>query len=142
MELFQCRPQDIDAAWRDGACVLGEATRHAQREITLDQLKMLLSRGERTLIGARDGDRITGWAAVQVQQLPNLRVLYIFALAGKGICSAEGVARLREYALANGCTTIRGAVRPSMARLLQRLGGKPLYTTYELEAVWTADEKP
>jgi hypothetical protein len=133
--LFQCRPDEIDRAWRDGAHRLSEATKWAAREITTDQLKMLLSRGERVLLGARDETGVKGWAAIQVQQLPNIRCLYIYALQGHGICSAEGVALLRQYAQANGCTTIRGAVRASMARLLTKLGGKPLYMTYELEAL-------
>lgn len=135
MQLFQCRPDEIDRAWRDGADKLSEATKWAAREITTDQLKMLLARGERTLLGARNEDgAIVGWAAVQVQQLPNIRVLYLFALQGRGLCSAEGIAILREYAQANGCTSIRGAVRASMARLLTRLGWTPLYQTFELEA--------
>jgi len=133
MELFQCRPDEIDRAWQDGAHRLSEATKHAAREVTADQLKMLLARGERILLGARDGNEVKGWAAVQVQQLPNIRVLYIFALQGSGVCSPAGIALLREYAVANGCTTIRGAVRASMARLLTRLGGRPLYQTFELE---------
>ena len=54
MNLFVCKPADIDHAWRNGADVLAEATKWASREITADQLKFLLARGERTLIGARD----------------------------------------------------------------------------------------
>ena len=70
MNLFVCKPADIDHAWRNGADVLAEATKWASREITADQLKFLLARGERTLIGARDETGTKGWAAVQVQQLP------------------------------------------------------------------------
>jgi len=133
MELFQCQPGEIDRAWRDGANTLAEATKWAAREITPDQLKMLLSRGERTLIGARDETGIKGWAAVQVQQLPNIRILFIYAMAGKGICSTAGFALLKEYAQANGCSSIRGAVRASMVRLAQKFGAKPLYQTVEIE---------
>jgi hypothetical protein len=132
MELFVCQPQDIDHAWANGASELGEACKWAHGEITPDQLKMLLSRGERTLIGAREDGRIMGWAAVQVQQLPNLRVLYIFALQGKGIVNAQGARLLREYAKFNGCSSIRGAVRASMQRLLRRVEAKPLYMTCEV----------
>jgi len=135
MELFQVPPQQIDRAWADGASVLGEACKWALREITPDQLKMLLSRGERVLLGAKEGDQILGWASVGVQQLPNIRVLYIYAMAGKGIANKEGFGLLKEYAIANGCTTIRGAVRPAMMRLMtQRFGAKPLYQTFETEA--------
>jgi len=133
MELFQCQPAEIDRAWRDGANVLADATKWASREITADQLKMLLSRGERTLIGSRDESGVKGWAAVQVQQLPNIRILYIYAMAGKGVCSAEGFDLLKQYAVANGCTSIRGAVRASMARLAAKFGAKPLYQTIELD---------
>lgn len=134
MKLFICRPDEIDRAWKDGAHKLSEATKWAAREVTTDQLKMLLSRGERTLIGARDeSGAITGWAAVDVQQLPNIRVLYIYALQGRGLCSAEGVRMLQEFARSHGCTSIRGAVRASMARLLGRLGARPIYQTVEWE---------
>lgn len=132
-ELFQCQPHEIDKAWRDGASELARATKWAAREITPDQLKMLLSRGERTLIGARVDGAVIGWAAVGVQQLPNLRVLYVFAMAGKGIASPEVMAEISRYAESHGCSAVRGAVRPSMARLLGLRGWKPIYQTYELE---------
>ena len=132
MELFQCSPAEIDRAWKDGAHSLSEACKWASREITTDQLKMLLSRGERTLIGARDETGVKGWAAVQVQQLPNIRVLYIFALAGSGVINREGVALLKQYAEANGCSSIRGAVRASMTRLMRRFEAQELYTTIEM----------
>lgn len=136
MELFICRPDEIDRAWREGAHKLSEATKWAAREITTDQLKMLLARGERTLIGCRENGEVLGWAAVQVQQLPNLRILYVYALQGKFVCTPEVMGKLQEYAEANGCSAIRGAVRPSMARLLRKVvGAQPIYTTVEWGAV-------
>ena len=133
MVLFECKPADIDRAWRDGAHVLSEATKWAAREITADQLKMLLSRGERTLIGARDDSGVKGWAAVQVQQLPNIRVLFVYCMAGRGICSPQGFGLLTQYAVAHGCTSIRGAQRAAMIRLSQKFGAKVLYSVIEIE---------
>jgi hypothetical protein len=133
IELFHCQPHEIDRAWKNGASELARATKWAAREITPDQLKMLLARGERTLLGARDDGKVIGWAAVSVQQLPNMRVLYVFAMAGKGIASPEVMALIRQYAEHNGCSTVRGAVRPAMARLLGLRGWKPLYQTLEME---------
>lgn len=132
LELFQCSPAEIDRAWRDGAHRLSEACKWASREITADQLKMLLSRGERTLIGTRENGRVLGWAAVQVQQLPNIRTLYIYSMQGEGICTPEGFSLLREYAESNGCSSIRGAVRASMMRMLKRFGASEIYTTCEI----------
>lgn len=133
LSLFECKPQDIDKAWRDGAHILSEATKWAEREITASQLKMMLARNERTLIGARDEAGVKGWAAVQVQQLPNIRTLYVFAMAGRGICSAEGFLLLKQYAIHHGCSSIRGAQRDEMVRLSRRFGAKPLYTVIEIE---------
>lgn len=134
MELFQVQPHEIDRAWRDGAHMLCEATKWASREITADQLKMLLSRGERTLIGARVDGAVVGWAAVGVIQCPNIRVLHVYAAQGAGIVSSECLSLLKAYAASSGCTSIRGCVRPSMARLMRKHGGKPLYLTFEMEA--------
>lgn len=134
MELFQVQPHEIDHAWRNGADQLGEACKFALREVTPDQLKFLLARGERTLIGIRDNGKVTGWGAVQVHQLPNIRVLYIYSMAGKGLVSFEAFKLLKEYAKANGCTTIRGSCRPSMVRFLKKYGAQPLYQTIEMEA--------
>ncbi|MGL4231449.1 MAG: hypothetical protein ACRCWJ_08785 [Casimicrobium sp.] len=133
MELFQVQPHEIDRAWKDGAHKLSEATKWASREITPDQLKMLLARGERVLIGARDETGVHGWAAVGVVQMPNIRVLHIYSLQGKGVCSMEGLNLLKAYAYSLGCTSIRGACRASMVRFAQKFGAKPVYTTIELE---------
>ena len=142
MELFVCAPHEIDRAWAEGAHKLSEACKWAGREITPDQLKMLLSRGERTLIGLRDQGKINAWFAVQVSQLPNIRILYVYALQGAGACCAEGHRLLSQFAQANGCSTIRGAVRPSMMRLLrQRFGADALYTTFEVP-LWQAADQP
>lgn len=133
LELFQCQPAEIDRAWKEGAHRLSEACKWASREITPDQLKMLLARGERTLIGARDETgAVAGWAAVQVQQLPNIRILYIYSLAGSGVASQEGYALIKQYAQANGCSAIRGAMRASMVRLARKFGATELYTTCEI----------
>jgi hypothetical protein len=133
MELFVCQPHEIDRAWRDGADMLGDAIKHAQGEVTLDQLKMLLSRNERTLIGLRDETGVKGWAAVGVQQLPNIRVMHVYAMAGKGICTVDGFDLLKQYAVANGCSSVRGAVRAAVMRMMQqRFGATPLYQTFEV----------
>jgi hypothetical protein len=131
LELFQCQPAEIDKAWREGAHKLSEACKWASREITPDQLKMLLARGERVLIGMREDGEVKGWAAVQVQQLPNIRILYLYSLQGAGVCSEEGFVLLKQYAEANGCSAIRGAVRASVMRLARKFGATELYTTCE-----------
>lgn len=134
MELFQCTPAQIDQAWADGAHQLAEACKLASREITVDQLKMMLARGERTLIGVRDGSHVKGWAAIQVQQLPNIRTLYVYSIYAPGATGPEVFAQLKQYARANGCSVIRGACNEAVARLwARRFDAKPLYQIMEIE---------
>jgi hypothetical protein len=136
MQLYEVSPAHIDRAWRDGAAELARACKWAANEITPDQLKMLLSRGERQLLCVREGEAIKGWVAVQVQQLPNIRILYVYGLAGKDVCTPEGGRLIREYAEGHGCSSVRGSVRASMMRMLkQRFGARPLYQTFEMECV-------
>jgi hypothetical protein len=135
MKLFQVPPSHICKAWGDGAYNLGKATDHAKREITPDQLKLLLLRGERTLLGiADDSDIPQAWAAVQIQTLPNLRTLFVYALYAPGATSPEAFKLLAEYGRSNGCMTIRGCCIDPIGRIWERrFEAKKLYSTYEIE---------
>ncbi|MCM3900182.1 MAG: hypothetical protein ND866_00595 [Pyrinomonadaceae bacterium] len=74
------------------------------------------------------------WAAVQVQQLPNIRILYVYSIYAPGSTSPEAFALLKDLARSEGCTTIRGACSEQVARLWERkLQAKRLYTTMEIE---------
>jgi hypothetical protein len=98
-------------------------------------LKLLLLRGERTLIGiADDSDIPRAWAAVQIQTLPNLRTLYVYAMYGPGWAGLESFNLLRDYARQNGCETIRGSSIDSIGRLWEkRFQAQKLYSVYEME---------
>lgn len=134
LELFQVPASHIDAAWRDGAHVLSQACKRAEREVTADQLKMLLARGERTLLGLGNGANTIAWAAVQVVQLPNLRVLHVYAIHASGATSAEAFALLKRYAVQHGCTVVRGCCDEPIARLWERkFRAQRVYVTMEFE---------
>jgi hypothetical protein len=135
MELFVVSPAFVDAAWADGASTLAEATKWANREITADQLKMMLGRGERALLGMREGtEKPCAWAAVQVQQLPNIRVLYVYGIVAHNQVAPEQFGKLKDYAKANGCSTIRGVSSDAVGKIWERkLKAKRLYAIYEIE---------
>lgn len=134
MKLLIIPPAHVDRAWRDGASQLAEACKWADREVTPDQLKMMLARGERMLLGLQVEDKFVAWAATQVQQLPNIRVLYIYSIFARGETGDAAFKQLAEYARAEGCTSIRGACSPAVGRLWERmLDAKPIYTIYEIE---------
>jgi hypothetical protein len=135
MDLIEIPAQFVCQAWADGAHNLTKACSRASREITGDQLKMLLLRGERTLVGVADtGQTPKAWAAIQLQTLPNTRVLYVYGIYAPGTTGPEAMSLLRGYARANGCEVIRGACDPAVGRLWARkFDARPLYAIYEIE---------
>lgn len=129
-ELKLVAPAFIDQAWRDGAHLLSEACEQSGGEITVDQLKMLLSRGERTLLAIMQDGTPKGWVVVRLDQLPNVRALHVCELYAPGATFDECRAQLWEYARQNGCSEVRCSAKPAHARLYRmRWGFEPVYTT-------------
>lgn len=96
---------------------------------------MILSRGERLLIGVREpGGPPLGWAVVTVNQLPNLRTLYVWDIYAPGATGPEAFRLLKDYAKANGCSCIRGSCDDAVGRLWERkLGASKVYSVYQIE---------
>ena len=133
MQLLTVPAHFIDRAWADGAACLAEACDVSGGEITGDQLKMILSRGERTLLQMKDGDKINGWAVVKVDQLPNLRVLHVTSLVAHNGQFEEFFIHLKRMASDSGCSRVRCSAKPAQARLYQmKCGFVPLYQTLEV----------
>jgi hypothetical protein len=125
-------PKFIDYAWKDGANCLAEACEQIE-EITGDQLKMILSRGERHLV-RMDGESTVGWGVFRVDQLPNMRVLYVTDLVAHNAQFELFFEQLNGMAAILGCSRIRCAAHEPQARLYrQKLGFKPVYMTLEKE---------
>jgi hypothetical protein len=135
MELFVVPPSHIDVAWADGAENLSKATDRAAREVTASQLKMMLARGERLLVGVREENGPPlGWAVLSVMQLPNLRVLYVWDIYAPGATGPEAFRLLADYGRANGCSVIRGSCDRAVSRLWeQKLNAKYVYQVMEIE---------
>ncbi|RON17950.1 hypothetical protein BK660_21925 [Pseudomonas brassicacearum] len=124
----------IDVAWKQGAQNLGLACATSGGEITGDQLKMMLSRGERTLVRLDRDEAIAGWGVVGVEQLPNLRVLYIYEMYAPHGHFEEFFDELESMAKSLGCSRLRCAAAPAQARLYRmRCGFTPVYQVLEVE---------
>lgn len=135
MRLLIIPPAHVDRAWRDGANQLAEACKWADREVTPDQLKMMLARGERILLGLEDdAGKFCAYAAVQVQQLPNIRVLYVYSIFAPGATAPECFDHLAQFARHEGCTSIRGACSDAVERLwARRFKARTLYHICEID---------
>ena len=126
-------PKFVDYAWRDGANCLAEACELVE-EITGDQLKMILSRGERYLVRMDDEGKSVGWGAFRIDQLPNARVLFVTDLVAHNGHFEKFFNELILIAKSMGCSRIRCTAPDSQAKLYRmKLGFQPVYTTLEVK---------
>ena len=134
MRLIPVPHTHVDRAWKEGASCLARACDTSGGEIEGPQLKMLLARGERTLIRMdAEGDTV-GWGVVRVDQLPNMRVLFVTDLVAPHGHFERFFAALTDLAVTHGCSRIRCAAKPAQARLYSmKLAFKPVYSILEKE---------
>lgn len=135
MQLTPIPSSHIDIAWSDGASCLAEACDTSGGEITGDQLKLILSRGERTLIRMDAVDGVRGWGVVRVDQLPNVRVLFVTDLVAHNGKFQTFFAAIKDMAKTLGCSKVRCAAGPAQERLYSmKCGFKPVYQILEVDA--------
>ena len=128
VELDTIDRKHIHSAWAMGAHRLSEACDTSDGEITGDQLKMILARGERQLIAmVRDGSPV-GWGVIRIDDLPNTRVCMVTDMWAPGAGFAEFLHKLWDWASADGCCEIQCQAREAQARLYKRAGFEPVRT--------------
>lgn len=131
----------IDKAWKEGADCLASACDESGGEITGSQLKLILSRGERTLIRMLAieptdpyQEKTVGWGAVRVDQLPNLRALHITNLVAPHGHFEQFFQEIKAMAEKLGCSEVRCSAKPVQARLFRmKCGFTPVYETLKVE---------
>ena len=134
MQLVPINQNFIDKAWKDGAHCLSEACDASGGEITGDQLKMLLSRGERTLLRMEAEGQTVGWSVIRIDQLPNMRVLFITDLVAHNGGFERFFQPIKEMASQLGCSRVRCAAKPAQARLYaMKCGWQPIYSVLEVQ---------
>ena len=135
MQLTPIPSSHIDLAWRDGASCLAEACDTSGGDITGDQLKLILSRGERTLIRMDAVDGVRGWGVVRVDQLPNVRVLFVTNLVAHNKKFHHFFSAIKDMARSLGCSKVRCAAGQAQERLYSmKYGFKPVYSILEVDA--------
>lgn len=126
----------VDFAWAEGASELAKACDTSGGEITGDQLKLLIARGERTLIRMESEGQTVGWGVVRIDQLPNMRVLFVTDLVAPGAHFETFLSELKGMAAQHGCSRVRCAARPAQARLYRmKAGFRPVYEILEVETL-------
>ena len=127
-------PAFVARAWKDGAHQLAKACDTSGGEITGDQLKLILARGERSLVRIDLDGQAVGWAVTRIDQLPNTRALHVCELYAPGGHWAAGFDLMANMARANGCVEMRCSAKPAQVRLYQRHHAwVPLYQTMKVD---------
>lgn len=87
-------------------------------EYSIDQLKGMLSVGERTLLVAEQGGEIKGACAISLHRHPNKFVCWIMALGGSG-----GVlflaTELEKWAISQGCTDMKAETTDGLSKIFK-----------------------
>jgi|SRR5689334_19946640 len=134
LQLQQVPATHIDRAWKDGAHKLSEACDESGGEVTGDQLKLMLSRGERILFAAMKDGNPVGWCVIRIDQLPNVRTMHICEVYARGNLYKEFVDQMAVIARNQGCSEMRCSSKPAQARLYSmKFGFEPVYTTLRVK---------
>jgi hypothetical protein len=103
--------------------LFSKANKHDAGDYTVEQIKSFLANGSWLLLVAADEENVIhGVASISFYNMPNYRVGFITAMAGKGIVNEDVYKQVCEIAKANGATRVQCAARESAARLYKQVG--------------------
>lgn len=103
--------------------LFAKANKHDTGDYTLDQIRGLLANGSWVLLVAVDEEKnIHGAASISFYNMPNYRVGFITAMAGKAIVNEDVYGQVCNFIKANGATRVQCAARESAARLYKQVG--------------------
>ena len=111
-------PNNVYHVWEDVKSYLEASINVSGGDFTLDQLKLLLGRGEQTLlVSVNDNSKINGAMTVEFINYPNNRVMHITALGGNGIVNDETFSQVESWARMQGATKASAWAQEAQARL-------------------------
>jgi len=111
-------PNNIYSVWEDIQEYLNASINIATGDCTLEQLKLLLIRGDQTLlVSVNEKGKINGAMTVEFINYPNNRVMHITALGGYGIVNNETFGQVETWAKMQGATKASAWAQETQARL-------------------------
>ena len=112
-------PNNVYSVWDGNIANYLEASINVSNgDCTLDQLKLLLVKGEQTLlVSVDDKSVINGAMTVEFINYPNARVMFITALGGNGIVNDETFSQVESWARLQGATKVSAWAQEAQARL-------------------------
>jgi hypothetical protein len=111
-------PNNIYSVWEDIKEYLNASINVSTHDCTIEQLKMLLVRGEQTLlVSVNENSKLNGAMTVEFINYPNNRVMHITALGGNGIVNDETFSQVEAWARMQGATKASAWAQEAQARL-------------------------
>ena len=111
-------PNNIYNVWADVESYLNASINVSGGDFTLDQLKLLLVRGEQTLlVSVNKENKINGAMTVEFINNANARTMFITALGGSGIVNDETFSQVETWAKMQGATKASAWAQEAQARL-------------------------
>ena len=104
--------------WDDVETYLNTSMNTSTGDCTVEQLKLLLVRGEQTLlVSVNEDNKLNGAMTVEFINYPNNRVMHITALGGNGIVDSETFSQVESWARLQGATKVSAWAQEAQARL-------------------------
>ena len=111
-------PNNVYHVWNDISSYLEASINVSGGDFTLELLKLLLVRGEQTLlVSVNDNKKINGAMTVEFINSPNARTMFITALGGHGIVNEETFSQVETWAKMQGATKASAWAQEAQARL-------------------------
>jgi len=111
-------PNNVYNVWEDIKEYLNASINVSGGDFTLDQLKLLLVRGEQTLlVSVNESNKINGTMTVEFINNANARTMFITALGGNGIVNDETFSQVETWAKMQGATKASAWAQEAQARL-------------------------
>lgn len=111
-------PNNVYNVWADVESYLNASINVSGGDFTLDQLKLLLVRGEQTLlVSVNKENKINGAMTVEFINNANARTMFITALGGLGIVNEETFSQVEVWAKMQGATKASAWAQEAQARL-------------------------
>lgn len=90
---------------------------------TIDQVKLLLTKGAQTLLLAMEEGKIAGAMVVEFVNYPNERVIFLVELGGKAVVDQSVLDQVEDWARQNGATRMCAWADDARARLYKMKSG-------------------
>jgi hypothetical protein len=111
-------PNNVYHVWEDIKEYLNASINVSGGDFTLDQLKLLLVRGEQSLLVSVDEKgALNGAMTVEFINNANARTMFITALGGNGIVNDETFSQVETWAKMQGATKASAWAQEAQARL-------------------------